>query len=74
MLLMVGSLGFHPYYVMQYLVSFLVLQSSHRKIEGWFMWLLYSNCGFAVDEICLFLACSAIGWSGVCNCGISWSY
>ena len=60
--------------VMQYFVSFLVLQSSHWGRESWqhyfyclldSMWLLWF---FAT------LPCGAVGWSAVCDCALSWSY
>ena len=59
---------------MHYSNSFLVLQSPWRGRESW---LLCFNCR---PDVLLYCICSvalphsAVGWSAVCNCGISWSY
>ena len=54
---------------MQYLVSFLVLQSSRWGRERW----LLKNC-FVCDGTAnaMSLPRGAMGWSAVCDCGISW--
>ena len=43
--------------------------------------LLYFNCDFAVARVCASVFCRFpalvvldVGWSVVCDCGISWSY
>ena len=54
-------------------MSFLVLQSSGRGGGSWCFALLvfrmshYCKCSVAFLH-------GAVGWSAVCDCGISWSY
>ena len=52
-------------------MSFLVVQSSGRERESWF---LIFNCLLAVDAsvMCILLH-GALNWSAVCDCGVSWS-
>ena len=69
-LIVCGDLVCSHSFVMQYLVSFLCLQSSRRGRE---IWLLYFSCMFAVMRLLMF--CDSSLWvSAVCECGISWSY
>ena len=70
---MCGSFGYGSRLVMQYFVSFLVLQSSHWGRESW---LLYFNCLLAVtcQLVSLSLPRGAMGWSAVCVCGGYSSY
>ena len=48
---------FSSCFVMQYLMSYLVLQSSHRGRDSW---LLYFNC-VAVSVVCLFPTVPLVG-------------
>ena len=60
-------------FVVHYCVSFLVLQSSLTGRESWLL------CSY-VSWMSFYCKCSvtlpygAVGWSAVCDCGISWSY
>ena len=71
------------YFVMHYFVSILVLQSSWRERES----LLSYRCIVTINVLWHFLTVpwvglqcvivvfpDAVGWSAVCDCGISWSY
>ena len=55
---------FGPCFVVQYLVSFLVLHSS--CLESW--WMSF-DCNYSVS-----LPHGALGWSVMCDCGISCSF
>ena len=61
-----------PFFGVQYLLSFLVLQSSRWGREKW---LLYFNC--LLDAIWLSVFCVSSSqyhrWHAVCDCGIFWS-
>ena len=52
-------------FVVQYLVSFLVLHSSYWERESWLLYYSSWCCGWV---------CGAVGGSAVCDFGISWSY
>ena len=67
---------FGPCFVMQYLISFLALQLQCIPLgevrAGCFtliVFLLLCGCLCSVS-----LPHGAVGWSAVCECGISWSY
>ena len=69
-LIVCGDLVCSPSFVMQYLVSFLCLQSSRRGRE---IWLLYFSFMFAVMRLLMF--CDSSLWVyAVCEYGIAWSY
>ena len=53
-------------FVMQYLVFFLVLRAGCFTLN---VFRLSYGCTFSVT-----LPHGAVGWSAVCDCGISWSY
>ena len=57
-------------FVVYYLVSFLVLQSSRWGRESW---LLYLNCLLMSFDYKSFVSLprGTVGWSAVCDCGIS---
>ena len=63
-----------PCFALQYFVSFQVLQLSlfGRERAGCFLML----CFWVWGPFCQFLTLphGAIGWSVVCECGISWLY
>ena len=66
--------GFGPCFVVQYLVSFIVLQSSlwGRERAGCFTSnCLLMSCGYYCS---MSLRYGAVGWSTLCDCGISRSY
>ena len=58
---------FGPCFVLLYLVSFLVLQS---YLYGRERWLLYFNC-LPGALYSVFFCHGAVGWSAVCDYGIS---
>ena len=60
-------------FVLQYVVSFLVLQPSHWGRESW---LLYFCCVLKDMPLLSFFGSSwrCQGWSVVCDCVISWPY
>ena len=60
---------FGPCFVVLYLVSFQVLQQSRWRRESW---LLYFSCLLNAMWLLSFFA--SMGWSAMCDCGISWSY
>ena len=56
--------------VMQYLVNFIVFQSSGRRGESWFLYFVFlvsgdCNCSAGLPQ-------DVVGWSAMCYC-ISWS-
>ena len=63
----------HRCFVIQYLVSFLVLKSSLRGRKGWWFTLKV----FLLSRVCLCsvsIPRSAMGWSVVYDCVFSWLY
>ena len=58
-----------PCFIMQYLVSFLVLQSERDGCFTLIVFLMYCDCYCSVG----LLHC-VVGWSAVCDCVISLSY
>ena len=63
------KLVFGPYFVMQYLVSFLVVHSSRRGRES-----LLRPCVIWLLVLCVSSSHGAMGWSAVCDCCMSSSY
>ena len=61
-----GLLVLNPWFVLQYFESFLVLKSSCWRRESW---LLYLCCVLNV-----MFPRSAMGWSVVCDYGMSWTF
>ena len=59
--LFVGGLVLGLSFVLQYLVSFLVLQSSGRGRESWLLYFCCSECHVAVIILLLFLAVLWVG-------------
>ena len=59
---------FDPSFVVQYLLSFLVLQWKERTSCFTFVFLMASGCWCSVS-----LPDGAVSWSAVCGCGISWT-
>ena len=53
--------------VVQYLMSFLVLQSSHSERERESLLFLFNCYSISVHR-------SVLSWSAVCVCVVSWSY
>ena len=47
-----GSFVFGPCFIMQYLLSFIVMQSPRRERESW---LLNFSCHMSVSVLCLFI-------------------
>ena len=62
-----GCFVFCPCFVVQYIVSFLVLQSSCRGRECWLLKIAF-KCNVTVNALHLFLM---VQWV---DCGISWPY
>ena len=59
--------------VLQDFVSFLVLQSSRRGREIWFLYFCFCSEFHVSVYRSLTLPRSAMGWSIEYDCGISWS-
>ena len=61
-------------YVVHYLVSFLILQSSWRRRESCLLFFSDLSCGCLVTVNVLFLMMLWVQWSAVYDCGISQSF
>ena len=71
-----GFLCLVPVFVMQYLMSFLVFFTVEERAGCFTLIVFLLSCSSTCKYLCVFPR-SAVGWSMVCDCGISsvsWPY